>query len=71
MIPAALSDFAARRRFAELLARCAVEQGKTGGLTSDEADEVAALAERLGVKLVWRWYDLTKHEWNEGRHDAN
>lgn len=61
----------ARRRLAELLARCEVYEGKTGALTSEEADEAALLAEQLGVRLVWRWYDLKTHEWHEGRHDAN
>ena len=39
-------------------------------LTEDESHLIDALATRLEVPLVWRWYDLKNNEWHEGRRET-
>lgn len=48
----------AEYRFRELWTRCVVEDGKTGGLYQELADELRFLANRLGVALEWQRVEL-------------
>lgn len=57
---------AARQRFSELLAKCAVIAGKPGGLLSEETEEFRRLAEQLGVTVTWSRFDLKTLDWAEG-----
>lgn len=54
-------------RFVAMMNQCKVVDGKTGGLTIDEADQFQADADKLGVKVEWVHYDLNRQEWKEGR----
>lgn len=50
-------------RLWELLGRCALVDGKHGGLDEEMADELRFLSVRLGVELVWERVELEKVEW--------
>jgi hypothetical protein len=64
----AMSEDEAHRRLAELRAKCAVgEDGKRGGLVSEEADLFSLICQRLGIAVAWEHMNLTTGEVGEGR----
>lgn len=57
----------ARQRLAELLWYA----DHNIALPEEELAEVEKLAERFGVKLVWRHFDFRTWQWKEGRGEGN
>lgn len=55
----------ARTCLIALYAKCYPVAGKPGGLVSEEAAEFRLLAERLGVPVTWKRFDLKTWKWDE------
>lgn len=64
---ASWSEDKAKRRYAEIMARCAPQAGKLGGLSAELADELQFVADRLRIRLVWQSYDFRTDSFQEGR----
>lgn len=64
------SEDKARRRYVEIMERCAPQAGKLGGLSEFLADELQMIADRLGIRLVWQHYDFQTDTMRDGRGEA-
>lgn len=54
-------------RLVAAIDKCAVIEGKPGGLLTEEADKFQADADKLGIAVEWQHFDLKTYAWAEGR----